>query len=219
MSARRDWKLTAVHRADAGPAQSAMEITCGSCGKTGHIINSGTLKVVPSAIVEKKFSDRGWIIGGSPKADRCPECAAKLGAAKRHSKSGQKKEKVVADIPPLEPDQPREMTREQRRIIFLKLEEHYLDEAAGYDRGWSDKRVAEDLGVPRAWVAEIRDQNFGPAKDNEDVRDLLAAQERLGQEVASFMADLGALTKRGSALANDLSAIAKAADAIRKAVS
>lgn len=58
--------------------------------------------------------------------------------------------------------EPREMTRADKRIIFNKLEEVYADETAGYTSGWSDQRVATDLGVPLDWVRALRDENFGP---------------------------------------------------------
>lgn len=71
-------------------------------------------------------------------------------------------------------EQPRTMGFDEKRIIIAKLQDVYVDHKTGYDRGWSDKRVAEDLGVPRAWVAEVRETNFGPARDNDEVREVLA---------------------------------------------
>ncbi len=47
---------------------------------------------------------------------------------------------------------PAELTRENRRIILAKLEEVYVDEKTGYSPGWTDAKLALDLGVPRAWV-------------------------------------------------------------------
>lgn len=55
---------------------------------------------------------------------------------------------------------PREMSREDRRLVFAKIDEHYLDNS--YEKDWNDRRVATDLGVPLAWVQDIRDVNFGP---------------------------------------------------------
>lgn len=69
---------------------------------------------------------------------------------------------------------PRSMGFDEKRIVIAKLQDVYVDHKTGYDRGWSDKRVAEDLGVPRAWVAEVREANFGPARDNDEVREVLA---------------------------------------------
>ena len=68
------------------------------------------------------------------------------------------KETVV----PMKADAPRTMSRDDRRIIFGKLETCWSDEKKTYDQGWTDERVAKDLGVPRAWVSTVRDENFGP---------------------------------------------------------
>lgn len=67
----------------------------------------------------------------------------------------------------------REATREEGRIIYAKLEEVYRDEKYGYQDGWSDQRVATDLGVPLAWVVKVRVQFFGPEAGNQEVRQVL----------------------------------------------
>jgi hypothetical protein len=49
-----------------------------------------------------------------------------------------------------------------------------------YDKGWTDAKVASDLGVPLQWVRVIRDENFGDEVGNEDIRKQLAeAKEAL----------------------------------------
>lgn len=79
-------------------------------------------------------------------------------------------------------DQPEGPTRDDRRLIFAKLEEVYLDESRGYDNGWTDHRVSTDLGVPRAWVELIRNENFGPTKDNPEIRELLVKIDLASKE-------------------------------------
>lgn len=70
-----------------------------------------------------------------------------------------------------DPRIPPEMTKEDRRIIFAEIDTHYLDETTGYATDYNDKRIADGLKVPLAWVRTIRDENFGPEKgadfDNE----------------------------------------------------
>jgi hypothetical protein len=75
------------------------------------------------------------------------------------------------------------MGKEDRRLIFAKINDVYLDEKQGYSSGWSDKRVSEDLGVPCAWVKTIREDNFGFEGANEDVRPIL-------DEVKKLLADM-----------------------------
>ena len=101
---------------------------------------------------------------------------------------------------------PRQMQREDRRIIISKLDEVYIDESVGYSGDWSDERVAEDLGVPRAWVSTIREENFGPEVSEDDAaigalrtqHDALAARlkaqdeehARLGAQIITSRADV-----------------------------
>jgi hypothetical protein len=72
--------------------------------------------------------------------------------------------------PILEESAERSMGREDRRVIWAKLEEVYADEATGYKPGWSDGRVARDLNVPLSWVTVVRDENFGALPDNPEIR-------------------------------------------------
>lgn len=71
---------------------------------------------------------------------------------------------------------PTEMSRTDKRVIFAKLEEVYADEATGYSKGWGDQKVATDLGVPVAWVAKVRDDNFGPNRSEETLATVTEAR-------------------------------------------
>ena len=74
---------------------------------------------------------------------------------------------------------PRTMSREDRRIVFEKLNGVYLDEKRGYDTGWSDHKVAIDLGVPRAWVEQVREEMFGPVNSNPEIQEFLEGVKAL----------------------------------------
>lgn len=77
----------------------------------------------------------------------------------------------TSEAPKAEP--PREMGREDRRIITDKLDEVYDEKAVRYRSPWTDAAVARDLGVPRAWVGEVREQFFGPEGSNPEFDDFL----------------------------------------------
>jgi hypothetical protein len=125
--------------------------------------------------IARRFEAKGWRIGRTRSAHRCPKClnAAKFAAIKRVSDA--------ALAPKAEPktngehamqviENTRVMGREDRRIIFEKLRETYVDEKVGYSEGWTDEKIASHLGVPRAWVRVIRDENFGDEISNESIR-------------------------------------------------
>ena len=71
----------------------------------------------------------------------------------------------------LQVSEPRVMTREDKRIIYDKINEVYVDEKRGYDNGWSDHKLATDLGVPRKWIEEVREDMFGPVATNPDIEE------------------------------------------------
>lgn len=181
------------------------KIVCGRCGgehkeAVGSSANNDGQEHVRAAA---KFIKSGWFVGKRDRDDRCRGCAAI---------EAKEKEMKVAAIyrpsPPLVPlpvagtiDIPK-MQREDRRVIFEKLNDVYADEKTGYGPGWTDRKVAEDLGVPRAWVETIREENFGPVKTNPEITDavneankVLAQARELVQAVQAAKATLANVLK------------------------
>lgn len=128
----------------------AAKIECSKCGSVAYHPDTGLNDDV-------YFAKKGWSVGRGPAADTCPECQ------KRKPEM-----KVVKMEQPQAPkvEPPREMGREDRRIITDKLDEVYDDKAGSYKAPWTDAAVGRDLGVPRAWVSEVREQFFGPEGGN-----------------------------------------------------
>jgi hypothetical protein len=111
----------------------------------------------------RKFQALGWFVGIRPREDRCPTCMKRLEKPKERAMPIQPPHPII--ITPT--TEPKDMTREHRRIIFAKISEVY--DSDKYGNGWTDKRIAEDLGCPRAWVAQVRDEMFGAEGANEDI--------------------------------------------------
>lgn len=148
-----------------GHIRRVARLVCSQCGVTDSInCASGSGTTLPPDVISKKFGAKGWMVGPNSNSDLCPQHANRRKSAAMET---------VAAMPAKKAEEPREMTREHRRIILVKLEEVYIDEKSGYDSGWSDNRVAIDLGIPRAWVTKLRDENFGPSGINEEMGDFL----------------------------------------------
>lgn len=150
-------------------------IRCRECEASESMQISQRSALLPASAIAKRFRQRGWLIGSNEHWDTCPECVAKR-KAKPVLELIKKEESEMTTVTPIKtpaPSEapPRAMQREDKRIIFQKLNEVYLDEKRGYDNGWSDLRVSQDLGVPRVWVAQVRDENFGPAGTNPDIEE------------------------------------------------
>lgn len=227
-----------------GKPAVGLHIRCSTCANTHtHALHSGA-KSVSQPEAERIMRRLGWEVGRNRRHDRCPGCLQLVRDERAANRAaGQAK---LADVMPAEvinlfgpkPDQseeselkttpiraepPREMSLEDRRIIFAKIHDVYLDAKTGYDNGWSDKKVATDLGVPQAWVAKIREENFGPDNSNAEARELAAriekAEERmrgLKAESEALRAAEGAFDAKLSALNADLAAIRKDAERIVK---
>ncbi|HLZ24528.1 MAG TPA: hypothetical protein VKQ30_20630 [Ktedonobacterales bacterium] len=89
---------------------------------------------------------------------------------------------------PVRAEPPRQMTRENRRVIFEQLNGVYDTKGLTYLDDWTDQAVADGLGVPRAWVTAMREENFGPAGDNKGIKDLIAEAQKIsdmGKDLAS----------------------------------
>lgn len=154
-------------------------IACRNCAKIENLSIKTAYGLLPPLAIEKKFSQRGWEIGSNDHWDICPDCISKR-EAKPVLKIVPKAEKPpveeVVEVKPelvVKPEPPRVMQRDDRRIIFEKLNAVYLDEKRGYDNDWSDHKVAIDLGVPRSWVEQVRDEMFGPINTNGDIEEFM----------------------------------------------
>lgn len=150
----------------------AAKIECCQCEAVAFSSSRGGLN--PKAH-EQHFRGLGWSVGNGPRRDMCPECQKRKPNLK-----------VVKMEPAHKAEAPREMSREDRRIITSKLDDVYLD--GKYSTPWTDAAVARDLGVPRAWVSEVRDQFFGPEGSNPEFDDFLI-------KAAPVIADLRNLHK------------------------
>ena len=145
----------------------APHIACSACSaveQAGRASRHG--KNLPPEAITKFLRNKGWTVGSTPRKDLCPACTATARKTAMKETSVPHDTKVVEIKPKLNGISelpPREMTREDRRIVFAKIEEVYLDETTGYIKDWNDERVAKDLSCPRKWVETIRDENFGPA--------------------------------------------------------
>lgn len=149
-----------------GRTLSALRIVCAKCEGKALMVQHKGVHLPPEA-GNRYFSSKGWKIGSTKKGDLCPAC----------QKSQKPKLEIVKTMQPATAEKPREMTRDERRIIFQKIDEHYVSEERGYQPPWTDGGVARDLGVPQAWVASVREEMFGPAGSNHDIDEFMRVAE------------------------------------------
>lgn len=97
------------------------------------------------------------------------------------------------------PSSPRTQTAEDKRLIRMRLEEVYDPERGMYTGALNDDKVAEEMGVPRAWVTAAREYLGEDRCEQQQIsreeinRALLAIQEmtdtaeRLRSDVAALI--------------------------------
>lgn len=158
-----------------------------------------------------KLQKQGWTYLG--KTLRCPSCEAKRKAGKAMEVKSKTKGAPVHPAPPREP------TRAQKREIMDLLDDVYDVEAERYRRGDTDDTVADVLGVMPGWVAQLREDFFGPAGGNEEMAALIGVVDDLAARVDRCLADLRA--KEVSPLVDfktEIDAVRRRLGAIEKAV-
>lgn len=90
--------------------------------------------------------------------------------------------------PELKAEPPRVMAIDDRRIVFEKIGDVYVDPKIGYSKDWTDQRIAVELGCPRAWVSEVREQFYGP-EANQELVTLRGAHKRITDKMAELAVD------------------------------
>ena len=143
---------------------------CGYCRTIQTIFNNTQAKtsgydddIIERRVVQK-FERLGWKIGKSADQHRCPACYSKIKIAAVNKKKGTHMDKKVVPLTPSvqsHAEPPRTPTREEKRIIFAKIDEHYIDEKTGYSNSWNDKRISEDLHAFTSHILPPRQKGMG----------------------------------------------------------
>lgn len=192
-SAVNAFEHTRVPYGDDGRLVRGIIARCGNCeAAVPLVVNTMTshsnCDEVEWQYIAKKLEAKGWRIGKSRTSHRCPKCfkAAKFAAIRKSDAAAVAMSARNEEIAMQVVENARVMSREDRRIIFDKLNQVYIDAKIGYAPGWTDEKVATDLGVPRGWVRLLRDENFGDEMSNEDIRASVAEAQSILKEIRTF---------------------------------
>ena len=181
----RSFQRTTIEAGDR--RMSAVEAICSKCGHTEKLGSNNRCGSSPPEAIANRLRKSGWFIANREGKDLCPACnKTKSIPHKKETNVVELKTVATAEPQAIIVEPPREMTKEDRRLIFAKINDVYLDEKQGYSSGWSDKNVAADLGVPFAWVKNIREENFGSEGAPEEVLKLFEDAKALEKEAYAF---------------------------------
>lgn len=207
----REFPVVAVQRADDGPQQRAVRITCAACGGSEDLVMP-KISAIPPEIQVKKFVERGWEVGSAPRLDFCPACQPKRNKrmARRPRGATQEAEPVVVDIALAPPAPTGRMIAE----LYMVLDDCYDLAEKDYKPGCSDELVAAQVNLPVAVVAERRAKDFGPIKDrragelNDAAQSLAGELEHLLARVDDVRACLASLYQQADKLAGQTKELA-----------
>lgn len=207
----------------------AIECSSENCQRRDEIFDNGSTEL-PQEIVLKKFQQKNWEIGRDRNNDVCPDCLASrrhrkqreekmhdrnsvvAGAMERLQGLAQKPnyetvarhpEKVIeATVPKQVVEvEARKMEVDERRVVFTKLNDVWAGGDIGYSAPWTDAAVAKDLGVPLAWVVEVRSQLFGEVRDNQEIRDVLDKITKVRKDIADNLLVAVGMTRQMAEMA------------------
>lgn len=182
-------------------------VQCATCPVQLVLTTNSTAEMAAN-VIRKRAQFYGWVIGSTHRKDRCPACAGrqpKSNVIPIKSEESTMPEPTILQRASDEP--PRTMDVDDRRVIFTKLTEIYIGKEEGYAAPWTDQTVSKDLGVPLAWVVEVRDQFFGPARDNTEVRELLEKLASYQLAITSLKEEAGATTHKLGNIAQKMGAM------------
>lgn len=148
-------------RGDHG--QPRVRCICDDCGREEVVAGDHARGEAAQAV--PKVQRLGWSYIN--KKLRCGQCEAKR-KVKKMAKSKSAPAVAVVDEPLRRP------TMAQKREIMGLLQDVYDVEAGRYKGSDTDAAVADVLGVMPGWVAEIREEFYGPDGGNADIEGLAA---------------------------------------------
>ncbi len=182
---------------------SRVKIVCDDCER-GEVVPCQYESGAPNAgQLSRTIQGRKW--AGVKGKHRCPACERKRKVV------NMTKPKAVAEAPNVP-------TREQKRQISELLKDCYDIDAERYQRGDTDETVASVLGVMPGWVAQIREDFFGPDGGNDDIEALKAEVTNLRAELSAQITANTAASKKLVAALEAAQEVAAALDKIKAAV-
>lgn len=142
------------------------QIARAECAQCSAHTDWRVAKLPPPDILRRHFTERGWRLD---RRTQCPACAAR------------KKERPMATVTTIKPNAvsaapapsgPTPDAKAARREAHDRIAIFYDLASGRYKDGYSDQRIAEETGVAVAWVKSRREEEFGPLKEPEEIREL-----------------------------------------------
>jgi hypothetical protein len=192
-----------VRRSDPHSAM-IVDLPCSKCGMVEQAWRSGN--IVPPDIVAKKLQRQGWRLGNKAGAHLCPY--------HRKEKEEMTKPKLIAGNDTAlstgtviaEDSLTSDQTRKARRDALDLLDCNFNVETGQFKAGESDATIAELTGLSEKAVADLREQFYGPVKEDPEARklrheitalagEIVKEERRSAEAIAKMRQELEGLSK------------------------
>lgn len=163
-------------------------LKCSECGGEDHW--SATRVINPNTAIPK-IIQMGWKVGGKL---LCPICVV---AHRNHARPNLTivENAMTNNVTKLETGQATAAARETKKLVFLALMDYYDEAKRAYKPGHSDKTIAASCNAAEAFVKSIREADFGPLDEPEDIA-------RFREEILKMHVSLDTLKRNFTALCN-----------------
>lgn len=186
---------------EGGAGATYARFTCVDCSKTLDLSMRHGASLAPIAYA-KMAAREGWSVHPLKKAKVfCGACFSREHVNDPDSEL--KKVTLMSNVQPLSIPTPatkaapvaaapvvsvRDVTPETRHKIRHLLDKHFDDAAGAYLDGMSDEAVAEQLGIPRIAVEQLREAAYGPLKIDPVLSGLRVDLAQLKGEIEDYRA-------------------------------
>lgn len=153
---------------------------CACCGGVEEWRING--RAPGAEMLPKHFANKGWDI----KRRSCPECQMK-----RKDKTVNKL--AVTATPSLSVVKPAiaatDAARQAKQLLFLELLDHYDAGNHCYKNGKTDAILAKALDISEQFVRQVREQDFGPLKEPQEIREFRDRINAINEQSLTFAAE------------------------------
>jgi hypothetical protein len=163
-----------------------IDTQCSKCGKDSHFTCP---KEEHPGKIAHHFHDLGWDFDPyKPRSCICPECKKK--PTTQVASVTTVEEKPMATITPLmtTTTTPRPLTTAEKAGVRRLLDTQFDDEAGRYIEGYTDQRIGQELNIPWATVAAMREAAYGPLRADPRI-------DRLERDLINLKTDLDRIDK------------------------
>jgi len=197
------------------PKRPGWRIKCQVCSRVDDVVEGSGAVAMREAEIAARFEQRGWKVGRGTH-HTCPVCLRppppRIKSTAIVDAFGELAAPVVTvkkpEPAPMAAKPPPVASREDNRRIHEAIEHGWREDLDCYASTLSDRSIAEGLNVPRAWVAAVREQFFGP-DENTAIREG-------GRQLGELILRAAALEASGLKLAEDAEALRREADALKR---